>query len=70
MTRLNTLMTQLELTVQDLCRAAKLYPPDAYQIRKGARSVGPRVRPRIAAALQVREEELFDADGWPLTAEA
>ena len=66
MTRLMTLMTEQKLTVPDLCRIAKLYAPDAYQIRKGAKSVGPRVRPRIAAALQVSEGELFDSNGWPL----
>jgi len=70
MTKLSTLMEAQKLTVPALCRAAKIHAPDAYQIRKGAKAVGPRVRPRIAAALQVAEAELFDKDGWPLSDEA
>jgi transcriptional regulator with XRE-family HTH domain len=68
MTFLADLMAERNLSVPDLCRQAKLHAPDAYQIRKGVRSVGPTVRQRIAVALKVDETDLFDEDGWPIEA--
>ena len=65
MTKIFYVLKRKGLSVSDFCRAARIYPPDAYQIRKGARSVGPTVRARISEALGVKEESLFDPEGWP-----
>jgi transcriptional regulator with XRE-family HTH domain len=51
-------------------REANLYASLLCQLEKGRAKAGPKVRGRIATALNVDESELFDDKGWPIWAEA
>lgn len=69
MTKIATLLAEKNMTVTEFCRKAKLHRQDVYLIRKGDKCVGTTVRARIASALEVSEQTLFDGDGWPLSAQ-
>lgn len=68
-TKLRKLRLALGLSAADLARQSDTYCPLIYKLETGGEKAGPRVRPRVAAALGVAESELFDAQGWPLPAE-
>lgn len=67
MTVIANVMETNRLTIPELCKRAKIHVTDAYQIRKGSRSAGPSVRKRVAAALGVAEDAIFDKEGWPVS---
>ncbi len=69
-TKLRRLRLALGLTAPDLARRSDTYTPLLYKLETGREKAGPRVRSRVAAALEVAESELFDAHGWPLAEEA
>lgn len=44
-------------------------PACVHQVNAGTRKAWPKLRRQVAAALEVREDELFDEKGWPGEAE-
>lgn len=65
-TRLRQIRIQRGFSFSELARAANLGSPNLNKLEKGSDKAGPRVRSRVATALAVSEEELFDSNGWPL----
>lgn len=68
-TRLRTLREARGLSAADLARAADLHLPSMYRLELGREKAGPTIRARVAAALDLEQDDLFDRSGWPLAAE-
>lgn len=67
-TRLRQIRIEQGLSFPEFARAANIGGPNLNKLEKGSDKAGPRVRSRVAIALAVAEEELFDGNGWPLLA--
>ncbi len=57
---------QLGMTTAELGRLTDSYPSNLYRIEGGNSKAGKPLRGRIAVALGMPVEDLFDAQGWPL----
>jgi len=56
-------------SLRNLARTLGVAPACILQLNAGYRRAWPRLRQKVAAALEMREEELFDEKGWPREAE-
>ncbi|MDN5325832.1 MAG: hypothetical protein PWP41_528 [Moorella sp. (in: firmicutes)] len=61
---------QLEATkkygsLKKLAERLSLTPGCLHQVNAGYRRAWPRLRQQVAAALEMRDDELFDEKGWP-----
>lgn len=68
MTILQTAMDTMDLDAAGLAKAIGSHPTNCYRLRAGRMPAGPSVRARISRAVGRPEQELFDAQGWPLEA--
>lgn len=57
------------LSQTELGRRIGVSPTNIVLVERGHRKPWPKLRRQLAEALGVPENELFDAEGWPLKAE-
>lgn len=69
MTKLRTLRTALKLKPYEVVKSADVPYPTLNQLENGRMKVRSGIQCRLAAALGVRPEDLFDVDGWPIPAD-
>lgn len=56
------------LSRSGVCLEADFYEPQLSQFENRKNKAGKRVQARLAAALGVTVEDIFDSNGWPLIA--
>lgn len=69
MTRIEQVRNELGLSRGQAVREADMPNSHWGRIERGSDKAGPLVRGRMAKALGVSPEDLFDDRGWPLLAE-
>lgn len=70
MTKIRAARTKLGISQGALARRANLNPSNLSKYENGVNKAGESVRGRIADALGMASEALFDSQGWPLEVEA
>ena len=70
MTKIRAARNKLGISQGALARRANLNPSNLSKYENGVNKAGESVRGRIATALGMASEALFDSQGWPLEVEA
>ena len=66
-TKIKRILTNYGWSQSDLARKCNMQPASVSRFAGGNGKAGPGVMSRIASALSVDPDEIFDANGWPLT---
>lgn len=66
MTKIRKRRMSLSLSQSQFARAINANPANASRLETGTYKAGRAIMDRVASALGLGADELFDSDGWPL----
>jgi transcriptional regulator with XRE-family HTH domain len=67
-TKIKATLEAQGLTQTHLAQRANMHSTTVSRLVAGSAKAGPSIRSRVADALGINADKLFDADGWPLPA--